>query len=248
MALQAVKGVGYLLQGLPLLLRPGVRGYVAAPWLINLLLFAGLLIAGVSQVSGLLEAIMAALPAWLQWLDWLLWPLFVLSLASAGFLICLLLATVIAAPFTGPLAAAIEAQLTGTAPQEGGGSLALLREAGGAIASEIRKFVYFAVRAAPLLLLFVIPGINAIAAPLWLLFGVWMLALEYAEIPMGNRGLAFPDVRVRVSERKLLALGYGTAVFVLTLIPVINFFVIPAAVAGATVMVVREKMTGADDG
>ncbi|MEZ5582290.1 MAG: hypothetical protein R3F37_05475 [Candidatus Competibacteraceae bacterium] len=43
----------------------------------------------------------------------------------------------------------------------------------------------------PLLVLFVIPGVNVIAPLLWLVFGAWMLALQYADYPMGNHGLRF---------------------------------------------------------
>jgi CysZ protein len=239
--LSFLHGAACVFRGIPLLLRPGVRRYLAAPLLINLGVFIALVWFGLSQFAELLAWLEAALPAWLSWLDWLLWPLFVLLAVLAGFLVCLLLATLIAAPFTGPLAAAIETRLRGRPPGGGGsGATALVTEAFAALAGEARKLGYFVLRAAPLGLLSLLPGVNLIAAPLWLLFSAWMLALEYAEIPLGNHGLTFPAVRARLAQHRMLALGFGATLLVLTLIPLVNLLVMPIAIAGATVLVNKE--------
>jgi CysZ protein len=236
-----LQGAACVFRGLPLLLRPGVRLYLIAPLLINLGVFVALVWFGLSQFAALLDWLESTLPSWLSWLDWLLWPLFVLLAVLAGFLVCLLLATLIAAPFTGPLAAAIETQLRGGRPPgDGGGATALVTEAAAALAGEARKLGYFALRAAPLGLLALIPGINLIAAPLWLLFSAWMLALEYAEVPLGNHGLTFPAVRARLAQRPMLALGFGATLLILTMIPLVNLLVMPIAIAGATVLVCQE--------
>jgi len=42
------------------------------------------------------------------------------------------------------------------------------------------------------------------------------------------------DVRVWLHQRRWAALGFGVSVLVCSMIPVLNCFVIPAAVAGAT--------------
>jgi len=41
-------------------------------------------------------------------------------------------------------------------------------------------------------------------------------------------------------RRRLLSIGFGAAAASLTMIPVVNFIAMPAAVAGATAMWVRE--------
>jgi CysZ protein len=107
---------------------------------------------------------------------------------------------------------------------------------------ELRKLAYFGVRALPLLVLLVIPGINLIAAPLWLAFSAWMLALEYTEVPLANHGMSFVNIRQRVAAHRATSLGFGVAVLALTLVPGLQLLTIPAAVAGATAMVVREGM------
>lgn len=241
--LELMKGAAFVFHGIPLLLSPGVRLYLVTPLLINLLVFVALVWLGLSQFGELLAWLEATLPAWLSWLDWLLWPLFVLLTLLAGFLVCLLLATLIAAPFTGPLAAAIESRLRGRSPGGNDGAASLFKEAFAALASEARKLGYFGLRAAPLGLLSLLPGVNLIVAPLWLLFSAWMLALEFVEVPLGNHGLTFPAVRARLAQRRMLALGFGATLLVMTMIPLLNLLVIPVAIAGATLMVVREGLS-----
>jgi len=92
----------------------------------------------------------------------------------------------------------------------------------------------------PFLLLFLIPGINLIAPFTWLAFSAWMLAVEYADYPMGNHGLRSDEQKQRLGNKRLLSLGFGGAVTVATMIPVVNFLVMPAAVAGATAMWVKQ--------
>ena len=67
-----------------------------------------------------------------------------------------------------------------------------------------------------------------------------MLALEYMDYPMGNHDLTFKQQKQTLKTRRGLALGFGASVMVLTSIPLINFIVIPVAVAGVTVMWTRE--------
>jgi CysZ protein len=234
-------GAACVFRGIPLLRLPGVRRYLVAPLLVNLLVFIGLVWLGIEQFGKLIAWLETTLPSWLSWLDWLLWPLFVLLAVLAGFLVCLLLATLIAAPFTGPLAAAIETRLRGRPPGDGAGGVAAVAAEGlAALAGEARKLGYFALRAAPLGLLALVPGVNLIAAPLWLLFSAWMLALEYAEVPLGNHGLTFAAVRARLAQRRMLALGFGATILILTMIPLVNLLVMPIAIAGATVLVCEE--------
>jgi CysZ protein len=81
---------------------------------------------------------------------------------------------------------------------------------------------------------FIIPVVQVAAPFIWVVFGAWMLALEYLEYPMNNHGRLFPEVRQALRQRRGLALGFGAAVLLLTLIPVVNFIAMPVAVAGAT--------------
>ncbi len=40
-------------------------------------------------------------------------------------------------------------------------------------------------------MLSLIPGLNLLAAPLWLLFGVWMMAVQYIDYPADNHKMGW---------------------------------------------------------
>lgn len=224
-------GLRYPFRGLSLIRRRGIRPLVIIPLGLNILLFALGIFLAVHYLGAGLDRL---LPEWLDWLRWLLWPLFVIGVLAVVFFGFTLVANLLGAPFNGPLAARVESQLTrGPAPDSG---LTWYREAAVAVINELRKLLYFLLRALPLLLLFLIPGVNLLAPLLWLAFGAWMLALEYADAPMGNHGLGFRDARRRLGENLPLALGFGTGMLLITLVPVLNFIAMPAGVAGATAL------------
>jgi CysZ protein len=66
-----------------------------------------------------------------------------------------------------------------------------------------------------------------------------MLAIDYHDYPMGNHQLLFNEQREVLKKKRTLALGFGMATMLATMIPIVNFFVIPAAVAGATALYVN---------
>ncbi len=238
---QILAGGGFLLRGFRLMAQPGVRRYVVMPLLINFLLFSLFIALGLTEISTLLAWLLGNLPDWLQWLEWLLWPLFLLAFLLIGFYLTLLLAGLVAAPFNGLLAEAVERHL-GHEESPASGWREFLATLLPSLLSELRKLGYFLLRALPLWLLFLIPGLNLAAPLLWLLFSAWMLALEYLDYPLSNHGRLFPRYHGALRQRRWLALGFGGAVLLLTLVPLLNFIVMPAAVAGATALAVKENL------
>lgn len=226
-------GAGYVLRGFRLLWRPGVRAYVLVPLAINLLLFGAVLGYGGHWFGQLMDTWM---PQWLRWLDWLLWLVFGILAAGLIFFGFAVVANLLGSPFNGFLAEAVERELTGVRPAAGGSDRNLLAEAATDVMAEFRKIAYFAPRALPLLLLFVVPGLNLFAPFLWFLFGAWASALTYIDYPMANHRIDFPAQRRRAAKRRALTLGFGTAVMAVTLTPVLNFIAMPTAVAGATAL------------
>ncbi len=224
-------GFNQLLQGLQMLMQPGLRRYLLAPIGINFVVFAVIGWIGYSQFDNLLNSLLPE-TSWLSFLRWLLWPLFALSILLVTFYTFTTVANLIAAPFNSLLSAKVEEMLTGKKPPEGRQTIRQLILP--AIRSELRKLSYFLLRAIPLLLLFVIPGVNLLAPFLWLLFSAWFLAIEYADYPLGNHGLDFQSQHDRLKQTRLTALGFGGGVTLLMMIPVLNFAAMPAAVIGAT--------------
>jgi CysZ protein len=64
----------------------------------------------------------------------------------------------------------------------------------------------------------------------------WLLALEYLAYPLENQGMRFSEVRRYARARRVLSFSFGAAVLLATVVPLINLMIMPAAVAGATVM------------
>lgn len=234
-----VTGFKAPLAGFALINQPGVRFHVLMPLLINTLLFTAVIVFGVQSISDLINWLSAQW-TWLEWVAWLLWPVFVVIALAVVFFAFSIVTNLIGAPFNGFLSAAVERHLTGSQPGEAGNQQSIPAEIISALRSELRKFLYFAVRALPLLILSFIPFIAVAAPAIWLIFGAWMMAIEYMDYPMGNRGLLFDDIRRELSRRRQLALGFGAGTLVLTLIPVLNFIVMPVAVAGATRLYLQE--------
>jgi len=225
-----ISGALYFVGGFGLITRPGVRAFVLIPLLINISVFVLGFWLGWDQAEAFANR---HLPEW-AWLRALIYPIFLLAAAVVMFFTFTMVGNLVAAPFNGLLAEAVERDLTGTGPEPQGGWKRIAREFAQSITSELRKLAYIAVRGLPLLVLFVIPGLNAIAPFVWLAFSAWMLAISYVDYPMANHGFTFPEQRRRLRERRFLGLGFGAAVMVGLTIPFVNLLVIPCAVAGAT--------------
>lgn len=206
------------------------RSLVLAPLAINALLFGAGSVWAAGRVAAAVRWLQDALPGWLDWLAFLAWPLFGLALLLVFVYAFTALANLIGAPFNVILARRVSGDV---APPAGG----WLREAAQAMLSELRKLRYFLVRAVPLGLLLWVPGLNLVAGPLWLLLGAWLLALEYLDYPLGNRGLDFGAVRQTAAAMPLRALGFGGSVLLLGAVPVVNLLLMPAAVIGACLLV-----------
>lgn len=226
-------GLRHVLRGFSLIVQPGIRRYVAIPLSINVAVFVGAL----WSIGAALDRLLARyLGAWPEWLHALVWLVCAIVAALFVFLTFSVVANLIASPFNGLLAEAVEASLAGQTAMPALDARRLLRELGRSAYAEARKLFYIALRALPLLVLSVIPVLNVAAPPLWLLFGAWMLAMEYLDCPLGNHGRLFPAVITDLRQHRAMALGFGAGVTLLTLVPGLNFLAMPVGVAGATSM------------
>lgn len=245
---QPFKGAKYLLEGFGLLTRPGIKRFVVVPLAVNIALFSALIWFLAGQFKAFLQWLLSYLPDWLAWLDWLLWPVFAIVTAIVIFFTFSLVANLIAAPFNALLAQAVESNLRGrpaTGGSQGMGALLqALKDLPSTILDELGKLAYYLRWAIPLLLLSLIPVLNLAAPLLWAVFSAWILAVEYSDYPLGNRGMRGPQQRETLRKKRMLSLGFGATTLVLTLTPIANFLIMPAAVAGATAMWVKEGTPG----
>lgn len=232
-------GARHLLRGFRLLRTPGVRLFVVIPLCINLLVFTGLLWLVGNRFDALVDWFTPQLPEWLEWLAWLAWVLFAVLAALLVFYTFTLVANLISSPFNGFLAERV-ARHFGVEPPVVAHPPSIWQEMWTDVRQEFRKLGYFLSRAAGLaavsLLLLFIPLVNAVIPLLWFLFGAWMLALEYSDFHLANQGYRFEDERRLLRSNLGTSLGFGAMAALATLVPFVNFLVMPAAVAGATAL------------
>ena len=239
-------GLQALARSLSLLRQPGVRIYVVIPFLINLVLFGALIWFGYQMFLPLVEWMMSFVPGFLDFLEWFIWLFFGVLSALIVFFTFTPVANIVAAPFNALMAEKIEIHLTGSAPTS---DIGFMQMAIDAIASQLRKLLYILLWLAGLFLLTLIPVINLLAPVLWFVFGAWLMSIEYFDYPMGNHDIVFDEEKRRLRERRGIALGFGGGVMVMTSIPIVNFFAMPVAVAGATLLWVehfKDRDTAAD--
>ncbi len=235
------RGTAYLAKGLTLIQSKGIKRYVLIPLILNISLFGGLIWTGYSQFSPMVEWMMSFIPDWLGFLESILW-LFITSLtAIIVFFTFTPVANIFSAPFNAIMAEKIEEKLTG---KNINSNVSLGKIIVDSIMSQIGKLVYIAIWSIALLIVSMIPVINFMAPFLWVIFGSWLLSLEYLDYPMGNHELTFKQQKEILKKRRGLSLGFGGSVMLLTSIPIVNFIVMPVSVAGATAMWVDQLSSG----
>lgn len=227
------RGAGYLTRGARLLIHPALRPFVLIPLLINILIFGSLIGIGFSYMSELMDSMLSRIPAWLDFIEWILWPLIGITVSLITGYLFTTVALIIASPFNALLAEKAEELITGRRVESLEGVGAALLAVPRGILREIKKLLYYLPMALFALLLSFIPGVGAVA---WLLLGAWMMSIQFVDYPMDNHQMSFAEVKAAVRSRRLSSMGFGGLVALCTSVPLVNFFVVPAAVVGATLL------------
>jgi CysZ protein len=234
---ELIHGSGCVFRGFGFLLRPGVKRHVIIPLIINIILFACSIVLAAHYFSTWLRHFTTMLPGWLSWVPFLLWPIFALAVALVLFFTFTLMANLVGAPFNGALSARVEALAGGGRPDSGRG---LFRDIAISLRDELRRMLYILWRALLIgvlgLLLLFVPLFNILTPFLWFVFTAWMLAMQYSDYPLSNHGVVFAAQRPLLKCQRIRLLGFGATTALCTLIPVVNFIIMPAAVAGATLL------------
>ena len=237
----ARSGVAYFTSGFSLIRIKGLKRFVFIPLAVNLLLFATAFYFLFGQIEMGIAYLINLIPEWLGWVQealvYLLWPIAVISVLLVFALIFGTLANWIAAPFNGILAEKVERHLTG---QDMGdeGVLSLIKDVPRTLGREFSKFVWYLPRAAVFFLIFLfVPVFGQI---IWFLFSAWMQAIVYCDYPYDNHKVPFNRMRLHLGQHKGRAMTFGMMVNIFSLIPVVNFIVMPVAICGATAMWVNE--------
>jgi CysZ protein len=227
------RGAGYLTRGARLLTHPSLRLFVLIPLAINILIFGSLIGIGFSYMSDLMDWMLSLIPAWLDFIEWILWPLIGITVSLITGYLFTTFALIIASPFNALLAEKAEELITGRRVDSLEGAGAALLAVPRGVLREITKLLYYLPMALFVLLISFIPGVGAVA---WLLLGAWMMSIQFVDYPMDNHQMSFAEVKAAVRSRRLSSMGFGGLVALCAGVPLVNFFVVPAAVVGATLL------------
>lgn len=234
------KAIHYFLEGARLIAKPGLRRFILIPLLANLVIFIGVTYLLFHAFQDFFAQVLAWSPTWLDWLTWLLWPL-------VGFIFLVIygysfnvITNFIAAPFFGLLAERIEAELTQTAPPDEPWSRLIPRT----LKRELTKLMYFVTRGLLVFLiliaLFFIPGANLLGVLIGALWSCWCMSVQYLDYPADNHQLNFRELRRLLHQQALTSYSFGGIILLGSMVPLVNIFVTPIAVAGATLYWVKD--------
>lgn len=241
MPAQVISGPQFFNAGFQMVLRPGLRKFVLMPFTINLLVFVALVSFAVQRFNYWVAELMPKLPSWLSFLDYLLWPLFVLLVLLMIFFTFTTLANLVAAPFNSFLAEKVEIVARGHDPFPSFSWTELLAILPRTMMRELRKLGYFLPRSLGLFILSFIPGVNLIAAPLWVLFNIWMMAVQYLDYPADNNKVDWLATLRWIREHRWASLSFGGVTYLALMVPGFNLIAMPAAIAGATLLWVENN-------
>ncbi|MBK7860424.1 MAG: EI24 domain-containing protein [Archangiaceae bacterium] len=164
------------------------------------------------------------------------------SVLSAFFYLLLLVASALTvpalllAPLQDPISEATESHCGDfTAPPFSMGRL--FKSAGTSIAHTASRLAILVIGFFALLPLNLVPAVGSVAygvvSTVW---AAWWLTAEYLSGPMARHLLPFRRVLATMRERPMVCLGFGFALYVLLWVPVLNFFLVPIAVVGGTLL------------
>ena len=192
-----------------------------------------------NQLPSWINQWLSFLPDFLSFLEIIIYPLFAITAALVVYYSFSLVANIIAAPFNGILSERVEQMVAGreVAEESLKELLAIIPRA---IGRELAKLAYYLPRLLLLLVLSFIPGINLFAPIFWFLFGAWMMSIQYCDYPMDNNKVSFKDMLRLLKKQRLTSLGFGGLVQLGMMIPIVNFFLMPVAVIGATLYWIEE--------
>lgn len=242
------RGASYFFRGASLISRRSVRTWAFLPVFLTFLVYAAAVWVALWLLDGELGNLRLALPDWMQssiawvegWMpDWLevvlIWGPIAILVYFFFTLSFVAVAALVASPFNGMLAEAVEKRLGGETPQLSWGQL--FKRLPYILIQETKKILYYVLWAIPfgiVSLILVFTPLSPLAPGPWLLFSAWMLALEFSDFPMDNNGLHFREMRRRLRTRKWLYLGFGATALLASTIPIVALIVVPSGVAGAT--------------
>ena len=228
-------GAHYIIHGFYLCFSKKYRKFLLFPVLANILILLLLWMTGVHFFSSFINWFDKIIPSWLYWLNYFFWISFFLSFLILGGYLFTLVAKILLSPFLSCLSEAVQRDYYNKPIP----NLSLVQAPKLIIKSifrQVRLLSYELPRLLFLLILFFVPVVNLIAGFLWFLFCSWMLAVQYLDYASEQNNQSLKDQLKLMRKSKFDMLIFGCIVMICNMIPVLNFFIVPAATIGGTRM------------
>ncbi len=246
------RGLSYVLRGMRFVYfkHPKLARYWLFPVLITGLALAGVFYGAGSYNEDVGAALWSLFPeSWndvtgwvgglLSALRWLIELIAGILMTLLGLVAVLLLSSVVAAPFNDALSEAVEHILTGQ-PAPPFSFSRMLADIVRTVRLEIGKALLYLVVVGPMFLAsFFIPGVGQLVSLVGFALTAVYMGIDYVDWPAARRDWSVRD-RVAFTRRQLPAVaGFGTGVWIILFIPLLNLLFMPAAVAGGTMLFVE---------
>jgi len=210
--------------------------------IINIFVFAAVFVGGVfwfsENVSGWMQLLLPANGSWywsiVEFLSsiviWIVFLVFV-------FIVFVLLSKAVAAPFYSKIAEKTVTLMTGIHEDEKLSVATVLLDMGRSVWHALLAVCELLLVYTITLPLNLVPIIGSfLYGVLTMYFTFYVICREFLDYPFEKHRMTYRQKRSAVWERKGLLIGFGSSVFLLLLIPLINLLVTPVAVIGATMM------------
>jgi CysZ protein len=167
-------------------------------------------------------------------LSWLAWLFAVLLAVVSGIVAYVALGSAVAAPWLDTLAVRTE-MICGQASEKN--QAGWLQQVLQSLVNSVRPFLGLLVWATAALLCFWLPPL---ATAIWTYGGIRFLSFELIDTAASRRGWNFTQRKQVLNEMRWFYFGFSGLATVLLLIPVLNLFVIPAAVVGLSQHMIKD--------
>ncbi|MEM7077219.1 MAG: sulfate transporter CysZ [Pseudomonadota bacterium] len=234
MNLSPIKGVSYFVDGIQIAKTKPVRPFVVLPACASLIIIGTGLAIGFSYIEDLALYLRNALPEWLSFLNFVLAPLLYAMGILIGAWMFGFIATVLASPFLGELSLRVDQDQVGLRGELD--NIPMSRQIVATLGREARKLGYQLPRLFALVLVSLVPLVNAFAPLLWLSYGAWMMGVQFCDYAHENRQRPFRETLDLLRPYRIGVMGFGACVTVGLSIPLLNIFVAPVATVGATTL------------
>jgi len=214
--------------------RPSLLKFVLIPMLINIAVYVGVIYFASTHFGTVMDWFISTPSVWYTYvLYYAVAVVLVVSYSLTVVLSFTIVGNLIAAPFNDLLSGNVAGREGGLVVQESGGGLTqFFSDAKRVIFIEMKKMILLIVVGLGSLFLNLIPLLGIVSS----IIAVILLAFEYIDYNFSREMWPVRKRMVFIKDHLFESIGFGFAVGLGLVIPLLNFFSIPMAVIGGTLL------------